>query len=271
MSEKASPRARAGTTVDELYLVLRERIIDGTYAPTVRMSQDRLASELEVSRTPIREALRRLESEGFLVATANRGMEVAKVANGDTEQHYAARLLLEPPTLSALLDQVTDSDKSQMNQALDTMARSLDRMRDFQEAHRRFHDVALERYPTYLGDLVRSLHTMIYRRQRVYFSRPSTPVDFVNVDRMLLDAIRGQNLDAVRQLLEFHLIDATVGMVLDDDPDHRFDSLLLTTRGLGIEIDAVGGRIRRPAHVRWARPGCLQSTPIKTSNLIYDQ
>lgn len=264
-----SRRQRAGTTVDELYLVLRERIVDGTYQPNTRMSQDELAGELSVSRTPVREALRRLQADGFLLSSANRGMQVAPVANGDTEQHYAVRLLVEPPTLSALLNQITDRDRAEMGQALDVMSRSSNRLREFQEAHRRFHDVALDRYPPYLANLTRSLHTMIYRHQRLYFSRPSTPEDFVSVDRLMLAAIRDLDTHGVRQLLEFHLLDAAIGLVLDDDPDHEFSALILALDGLGIQLDHDHGRVRRPAVVRWAGRPATWPKPLETSNLIF--
>lgn len=266
----ATRKTRSGTTVDELYLVLRERIVDGTYGPGVRMSQEDLASDLSVSRTPLREALRRLEADGFLVSNTNRGMQVAPIANGDTEQHYAVRLLVEPPMHSAILDHFTEEDLAAMNQALDAMTRYADRTREFQEAHRRFHDVALNRYPPVLADLTRSLHTMIYRHQRVFFSRPRTPDDVVQTDSRFLDAIRERDAPAVRQLLEFHLLDAAIGLVLDFDPDHSFDPLILTLRGLGIEIDHdKRGHISRPATVRWTRHDAASMASISTANITY--
>jgi hypothetical protein len=149
------------------------------------------------------------------------------------------------------------------------MARSADRTREFQEAHRRFHDVVLDRYPSYLRDLTRSLHTMIYRHQRIYFSKPSAPEDFVQLDRLLLGAIRDRNVSQVRQLLEFHLLDAAIGMALDDDPDHRFEALIMALDGLGIQIDHRDGLVRRPATVRWAGRIGTWPTPLETSNLTY--
>jgi DNA-binding GntR family transcriptional regulator len=266
----AARRTRPGTTVDELYTVLRERIIDGTYAPSLRMSQEELAAELAVSRTPLRQALQRLEADGLLVATANRGMHVAPIANSDTEQHYALRLLVEPPTLSAILDQITDADLDAMAVALADMTRVADRTRDFQEAHREFHAVALRRYPRMIGELTDTLHTMIYRHQRVYFSRPRTPEDVINTDALFLDAIQRRDVAAVRQLLEFHLLDAAVGLALDFNADHEFGALILTLRGLGIDIEHdPDGHIVRPARVRWLRKDAASMPALSTSSLSY--
>jgi DNA-binding GntR family transcriptional regulator len=264
-------RTRSGTTVDDLYLVLRDRIIDGSYAPGHRMSQEDLATDLEVSRTPLREALRRLEADGFLIAAANRGMQVAPVANADTEQHYALRLLVEPPVISALIGQVTDEDFATMQQALDDMAASVDRTRDLQEAHKRFHDAALKRYPPAIRDLTRQLHTMIYRHQRLFFSRPRTPADLLHTDELYLAALREHDGDLARQLLEFHLLDAALGLVLDVDPDHRFDALLLALHGTGIEVEHdAKGRVPQPAEVRWTRRDAAGMAALSTTHLHYE-
>lgn len=263
-------KTRSGTTVDGLYQVLRERIIDGVYGPNYRMSQRDIADELKVSRTPLREALRRLEADGFLISTANRGMQVAPIANADTEQHYAVRLLVEPPVIASLVGEITDEDIAAMRAALDVMRASANRTREFQEAHRHFHDVALDRYPPAIAELTRSLHTMIYRHQRAYFSRPNTPEDIVHTDDVFLQAIADHDAPLVRQLLEFHLLDAALGLVLDFDPDHRFEALLLAMRGSGIELNHdEKGRIVRPATVHWVRRDAALMPAISTTNLEY--
>lgn len=264
-------RTRPGTTVDDLYTVLRDRIIDGVYGPNYRMSQRDLADELNVSRTPLREALRRLEADGLLISTANRGMQVAPIANADTEQHYAVRILVEPPVMASLVGEFGEDDFAAMRAALDKMAGTLNRTREFQETHRQFHDVALDRYPPSIGDMTRALHTMIYRHQRAYFSRPRAPEEILHTDEIFLQAIRDGNPGLVRQLLEFHLLDAALGLVLDFDPDHQFDALLLALKGTGIDLEHdVKGRVERPARVRWLRRDAARMPAFETTNLSYE-
>jgi DNA-binding GntR family transcriptional regulator len=72
-------KKRSGSAVDEVYEVLHERIVQGLYPPGLRMTQDELANELKTSRTPLREALNRLQANGLVVANNNRGMEVSQV------------------------------------------------------------------------------------------------------------------------------------------------------------------------------------------------
>jgi hypothetical protein len=95
-------------------------------------------------------------------------------------------------------------------------------------------------------------------------SRPRVPDDFISVDRALLEALERRDVDAVRGTLEFHLLDAALGLVLDVEPDHRFGPLLVAARGIGLTLEpVVDGRIVRPA-LLLGRP----ATPaLTTSNL----
>jgi DNA-binding GntR family transcriptional regulator len=259
---------RPGNTVEGIYLTLRERIIDGVYTPGFRLSQGALAVELEVSRTPLREALHRLEADGLVVAEANRGMEVAPTSASDVEQYYALRLLVEPPTIAGIVGLLTDDDLARMDADLRVLETDGRRIRDFQEAHLRFHRTALGRYPKAFAELTESLHMKIYRHQRLYLSHPEAPEDFTRLDRLLLEAMRDGDAEFARQTLEFHLLDAALGLVLDQDPDHEFHGLLIAARGLGIELGATADRrIERPAALRWLRPGVRGALNLSTSNI----
>lgn len=261
---------RPGNTVEEIYLTLRERIIEGIYLPGVRMSQSGLAAELNVSRTPLREALQRLEGDGLLVAEANRGMEVAPTDIGQVEQYYAIRLLVEPPTIAAILPELDEAELAKMGAELDAMETDHHRIRSFQEAHLRFHEFCIQHYPTAIADLTHSLHLKIYRHQRLYFSRPRVPDDFTRVDRMFLGAIQAGESELARRLLEFHLIDAAIGLVSEGEPDHRYNALLVAARGLGIALDAApDGTLVQPVRITWQRAAADTVPPLTTANLVH--
>lgn len=86
---------------DKVVTELRRRIVDGVYAPGDRLTEDRLADAFGVSRNPVREAIRVLEAEGFLVAQPRRGAVVAQMSTQDIEDLFDIRLALE--TLAARL------------------------------------------------------------------------------------------------------------------------------------------------------------------------
>lgn len=255
--------------MDDLYAALRERIVDGTYSPGLRMSQEALAADFQVSRTPLREALQRLESDGLVVSHANRGMHVAPIVNSETEQSYALRVLVEPPTLAAVSTDLTAADLEEMEHELDAMRKHRGHSRKFQDAHQRFHDVALRRYPSNFRQLIDQLHMRIYRHQRIYLSHQQTPDDFIELDADLVEALRDADYGRVRRIMEFHLIDAAIGLALDADPDHCFESLLVALKGRQIAIaHHPDGRIDRPAEIRWMSGEQVDVPDRATQNLI---
>ena len=79
------------SVVDRVYEELRERIASGALPRGSRLRQEALAAELGVSRTPLREALRRLASEGVVVLEPNRGARVADLSRDDMLAAYEAR------------------------------------------------------------------------------------------------------------------------------------------------------------------------------------
>lgn len=84
------------SVADQVYAVLRERIASGEIERGSRLHQEDLATEFGVSRTPIREALRRLAAEGLVDLFANRGARVATANAEQLRSSYETRLVVEP-------------------------------------------------------------------------------------------------------------------------------------------------------------------------------
>lgn len=91
-----SGQLRIKSVVDQVHAELLERIVAGELRPGARLRQEALAEELGVSRTPLREALARLVSEGLVEFVPNRGATVARRDFSDMEQAWRARLVIEP-------------------------------------------------------------------------------------------------------------------------------------------------------------------------------
>src|SRR2546421_737669 len=91
----APDRLNIASVVDQVYAAIRERISSGSLPRGGRVHQEDLALELGVSRTPVREALRRLAAEGLVEMRTNRGARVADVDEGGARGAYDARLVVE--------------------------------------------------------------------------------------------------------------------------------------------------------------------------------
>lgn len=92
-SAKKSTMARAA---ERAYLAVRERIVSGIYPAAARITEQEIANSTGVSRTPVREALRRLQAEGFVTVIANQGAVVTEWTDGDADELFELRALLEP-------------------------------------------------------------------------------------------------------------------------------------------------------------------------------
>ncbi|MFV0533818.1 MAG: GntR family transcriptional regulator [Cumulibacter sp.] len=79
----------------DAYDRIRDAIVEGRLAPSDRLIEQRLAAELNLSRTPIREALRRLQAEGLVISEANRGAIVRPVSEEEILDYYEMRCRLE--------------------------------------------------------------------------------------------------------------------------------------------------------------------------------
>jgi hypothetical protein len=179
------------------------------------------------------------------------------------------RLLVEPALIAAMVPDMSKSDIDTMSRALDEMERATHATKAYQAAHLRFHDVALSRYPPVIKEMIQSIYEKIHRHQRLHFSRPQIPEDFTNVDRCFLEAIKSRDAQLARYWLEFHLIDAGLGLALDIDETHVPSALLLAAKGAGIDIDCSAEHIARPVRIQWRDDYDGLRPAMNTVNLKY--
>ncbi|WP_461417803.1 GntR family transcriptional regulator [Gordonia sp. GN26] len=257
-----------GSAVETAYQALRERIVSGSYEPGFAFSQVQLARELELSRTPLREALQRLEAEGLVVSQANRGVVVAPIDLADLEASYALRLLVEPAVVSAILGRVTPADLDEMRQALAAMGKNDLSSRTFQLAHWDFHRALLKRCPPGVETMIESQLTQIDRHQRLYFSRPVAVSDVMVTDRKFLEAVEAGDAGSARDVLTFHLLDTALGVIATGDPGHRFCSLPIAIRGQAFGLGGLDDlRAGRQAQISWRHPTTDVVRELETTHL----
>lgn len=99
--------------------VLRQAILQGQLAPGERLTETQLAEQLGISRTPLREALRQLQSEGLVRRDHNGNLFVATVDAGEIESLYQCRIALERVSASLAARRAEEDGLSRMRQAID--------------------------------------------------------------------------------------------------------------------------------------------------------
>ena len=121
---------------------LRERIVRGDIAPGERLAEERLAAEFGVSRNPVREAIRRLQAEGFLVIETNRGARVRQATLAEARDLLAVRAAIEDLVVRQAAERAVWADVEELREIV-RQGRSAARRRrwaDVAEWNTRFHD-----------------------------------------------------------------------------------------------------------------------------------
>lgn len=106
------------TLSEQIFDVVRERIVAGKLPQNRAIRQDALANELGISKIPLREALARLEQEGLLINHANRGFFVRPMGAEDAEEIFALRLAIEPSAVAAAALAADAADQQAARDAL---------------------------------------------------------------------------------------------------------------------------------------------------------
>jgi DNA-binding GntR family transcriptional regulator len=128
--------AQAGDTIgaqdaplrDQVLVALRQRIVNGDYAPGERLTEDRLAEDFGVSRNPVREALRVVQAEGFVVMVPRRGAVVASPDATTIADMFAVRERLETLAARLAAERATPADVADLRQLLDSARQATDKV-----------------------------------------------------------------------------------------------------------------------------------------------
>jgi len=125
---------------DEVYKQLFESIANGDIGPDDRLVQEKLATELDISRTPVREALLRLEQEGVLVTAKRGGFKLHRMTESEVRQLYQARAAIEGQAARILASKNNRSVNQQIRQAILQQEKNVEpTVKSYFDANRNIH------------------------------------------------------------------------------------------------------------------------------------
>ncbi len=210
------------TAAERVFSRLREEILTGDRAPGSQHSIYRLAEELEVSRTPVREAVLRLADAGLVTVERNRGVRVRGVTVQDVLDVFDLRILLEVPATAFAALHADEDQRRRLRACLDAMAAaaSEDDAEAFDEHDRALH-AALHAVSgnARLGEEVLALRESIQSRgaSTIHRSRGATEVLEEHVP--VVEAVLAGDASRAATLMHAHLVHTAELLVLQLDPD----------------------------------------------------
>jgi len=190
----------------EKHLTLRERILEtirdaimtGALKPGEKVAEPELASRFGISRTPIREAFRQLESEGYLTVVPRKGALVASFSPKDVEEFYAIKSILEGYAARKACSRLSTREIAKLegiNEKLREIAAEGD-VRHFFKVHNTFHDTFIKGAGNEkLHEMIGALLKKFQRLRLASLSKPGRMQISVEEHEKIIEAFR--NRDAV--------------------------------------------------------------------------
>ncbi|MBX6771745.1 MAG: GntR family transcriptional regulator [Chloroflexi bacterium] len=202
------PLAGRPTTAERMvHTILQQRILDGVLRPGERIDLDAIASELAVSRTPVRTALRQLESEGLVTIYPHRAVMVSELSADDLDQIYAVRIHLETFAAQLAVPNLRDEDLAELRRIHEEMGQVIEdgNLAAFAEKDRAFH-LALYRAANnrFLSRLIDDLRKASLRFLTVYASVERLPSAIAEHEEIIAAAER-RDAEQVAQLIQKNL------------------------------------------------------------------
>ena len=188
---------------DVVFQTLRQAILKGELQPGERLMEIKLAESLGVSRTPIREAIRKLELEGLVVMIPRKGAAVANITEKDTKDVLEVRR-----TVEVACDRITAAQLIQLKEAADAFEASkgsMDLIR-IAETDMHFHEIIYEAtHNERLVQMLNNLRENMYRYRIEYLKDSNYYDSLVGEHKEILDAIEAGDKEKARVCMRDHI------------------------------------------------------------------
>ncbi|MBW4780998.1 GntR family transcriptional regulator [Rhodococcus fascians] len=213
---------------------IRDRIIDGSYAPGEQINEANVAAELEISRGPVREALQRLNQEGLLVSYRNRGVFVVELSSGDVAEIYQSRAAIEVGAAWTLVH----GDRAQLIKTADELSAIVMQMQPFidradwrglAERDLAFHTALVaatrnSRMSRMYATLAAEARICMANLETAYYR----PEALVEEHQLIVDLLLGSDWDALEKGVHEHMDTAVHDLTRAMVDEHSEQSVLAT-------------------------------------------
>lgn len=196
------------SNTEDVYTRLRDLLLNGEIPPGTVISQVKLARELGVSTTPLREAMRLLQAEGLLIAEHNRRSRVAPLDPSDIDAVYASRILFEALAIRLTVPGMVPADHEALRGDLQAMRAAADAqdLRAWEPVHRGFHRRLLSGSDAIQGIIDPVLDRSERYRRSSLFGSPARTWEIGNDEHeAIVEACESRDVERASGLLARHL------------------------------------------------------------------
>lgn len=202
---------------DVVFNTLRQAIITGEFAPGERLMEIALANRLGVSRTPVREAIRKLELEGLVVMIPRKGAEVARITEKDLRDVLEVRSSLEELAAELATERMNDEYREKIEKSLKEFEQAIQRgdNGEIADSDMEFHDVIFDATGNArLIQILNNLREQMYRYRVEYLKREEAHPQLIAEHAAIIEYISKGEKKAATDIMCKH-IDNQVTTVID--------------------------------------------------------
>ncbi|BBF44530.1 transcriptional regulator, GntR family [Lachnospiraceae bacterium KM106-2] len=193
---------------DVVFRTLREAILMGELKPGERLMEIKLANRLGVSRTPIREAIRKLELEGLVIMVPRKGAQVANMTQKDLHDVLEIRCALEELVIELACNRITEEEIQKLKDSLELFAAAVNRgnLTEIAEQDVAFHDII---YATSRNEKLISIlnnqREQIYRYRIEYLKDYKSHNILVKEHEEIIHHLATRNIEKAKEDVKSHL------------------------------------------------------------------
>lgn len=209
---------------DLVFNTLRQAILKGELKPGERLMEIQLAEKLGVSRTPIREAIRKLELEGLVLMIPRRGAEVAKISHKSLQDVLEVRGALEALATDLACQRITEEELEALQKAQENFKKAVESGTEMQiaEADEAYHDIIYNASNNKrLVQMINNLREQMYRYRLEYIKDEAQRGILIAEHDKILEAIRIRDIIRAKALMKEHIDnqEMTVSRNLEDEEE----------------------------------------------------
>ena len=194
---------------DVAYNSLKEAIIKGTLAQGQKLIEIQLSLQMEVSRVPIREAIKKLERDGLVVKTDKGGFVVKNISKDEIVETFGIRALLESYAAYLATEHIDDALLKKLDDSIETFRQALEAgdTEKLMHLNTQFHEMIYKAAGSQkLYALINNFRDFIYRYRRPLLNCPDYAKVSLNDHEEMVAAMREKDQEKVEQLVKKHIL-----------------------------------------------------------------
>jgi DNA-binding GntR family transcriptional regulator len=210
-------------SVERLHEDLRTRILNGSLPPGSVLSQVILAREFGVSRTPLREAMRRLEAEGLIESEQNLRARVRLIAPEELDVILTERILIETTGIKLSVPRFNEDDLNELHLHYAAMRIKLEKS-DFvswEDSYRAFHRVLFKYASVKLSDCIETQIERAERHRRLWVPKPFSSKNFKTEFEPILESCVLRDADGAVRRVARKLANIALQVLAQASPDYE--------------------------------------------------